>query len=318
MSRYLAFFCLLVLVLLSTSLVSAQAWTQESGRAYVKVSQSFASSSSRYDADGNVVPYNESTNGSFRDRSTYIYGEYGLTDRITFAASVPYKRLYVTDATFEPTFERESFAWGTASIAARYDIGPSLGLTPDNPTVLAANLGVSVPMGYTRNYDPSVGPGQLDFQATLNVGRSLWPFPGYVQAGLGYRRRTSSFGFSTATDCTGGQVDAEGHACLSDEDARRNYGDEFLFTAEGGVTLGPFLLQGLVDAHWSVSAPALPDEVTVIQPEGFELQRYVLVGAGVTVYGPLDFGLSLQAFTAAHAQNALGGRLVFIGLERKF
>ena len=103
-----------------------------------------------------------------------------------------------------------------------------------------------------------------------------------------------------------------------DEDVRRNYGDEFLFSAEGGVTLGPILLQGLVDAHWSVSNPTRPEGVLVIQPEGFEWQRYILVGVGVTVYGPLDFGLSLQAFGAAHAQNALGGSLIFLGLERKF
>jgi hypothetical protein len=78
------------------------------------------------------------------------------------------------------------------------------------------------------------------------------------------------------------------------------------------------LLQGLVDAHWSVSAPAPPEGATVILPEGFDLQRYILVGAGVTVYGPLDFGLSVQAFGALHAQNALGGSQVFVGLERKF
>lgn len=318
MGRLLFLACLTVLLLWSMPSAGAQAWTQEAGHAYVKVSQSFAAASSRYDADGTVVPYNETTNGSFRDRSTYLYGEFGVSSRLTFAASVPYKRLYVTDETFEPTFERESSAWGTAVVGARYDIGPSLGLSPNEPTVLAANLGVGIPMGYTRNYDPAVGPGQLDLQATLNVGRSFWPFPGYAQAGLGYRRRTSSFGFSTATVCMNDQVDGDGHACLPDEDARRSYGDEFLFSAEGGVTLGPVLFQALVDAHWSVSAPVPPEGVTVILPEGFELQRYILVGAGVTVYGPLGFGLSLQAFGAAHAQNTLGGSQIFVGLERKF
>ena len=318
MSRLLLYPCLMVPLLWGMPSVRAQAWTQEAGRVYVKVSQSFAAASSRYDADGTVVPYNETTNGSFRDRSTYFYGELGVTGQLTLAASVPYKRLYVTDETFEPTFERESSAWGTAVVGARYDIGPSLGLSPNDPTVLAANLGVGIPMGYTRNYDPAVGPGQLDLQATLNVGRSFWPFPGYAQAGLGYRRRTSSFGFSTATVCMNDQVDGDGHACLPDEDARRSYGDEFLFSAEGGVTLGPVLFQALVDAHWSVSAPVPPEGVTVILPEGFELQRYILVGAGVTVYGPLGFGLSLQAFGAAHAQNTLGGSQIFVGLERKF
>ena len=318
MSRLLFSPCLAALLLWGMPSAEAQAWTQEAGGAYVKVSQSFAAASSRYDADGTVVPYNATTNGSFRDRSTYIYGEIGVTGGLTLVASVPYKRIYVTDETFEPTFERESFAWGTAILGARYDIGPALGLSPDGPTVLAANLAVGIPMGYTRNYDPAVGPGQLDLQATLDIGRSLYPLPAYVQAGLGYRRRTSSFGFSAATDCIDGQMDADGRACLADEDARRSYGDEFLFSAEGGVTLGPVLFQGLVTTHWSVSAPAPAEGVTVILPEGFELQRYILVGAGVTVYGPLDFGLSVQAFGVVHAQNTLGGSQVFVGLERKF
>ncbi len=318
MKRFLAIVGLLWLLQGSVEPATAQAWAQEAGKVYAKVSQSFSSTKSRYDASGSVVPFDETTNGGFRERSTYFYGEVGVTDRLTVAISVPYKRLYVTDETFDPTFERESFAWGSASVAARYDIGPALGLAADNPTVLAANLGLSVPMGYTRNYDPAVGPGQLDIQATLNIGRSLWPFPGYVQAGVGYRRRTSSFGFSTATGCGNDLMDADGKSCLPDEDARRSYGDELLFSAEGGATLGPFLFQALVDAHWSVSAPAAPDSLATVQPEGFELQRYILVGVGATVQGPFGVGLSFQAFTAAHAQNALGGRLIFVGLERKF
>ncbi|MDX1438573.1 MAG: hypothetical protein R3284_01600, partial [Rubricoccaceae bacterium] len=280
--------------------------------------QGFSSTDERYSADGAVIPYNVNTEGAFADRSTYVYTEVGLTSRVTLVGQVSYKRLYVTDETFTPTFERRSFAWGTLGLGARVDIGPSFRLAEDALTRVAVNTKVSIPLGYTRNYNPAVGSGQADVEATINIGRSLWPLPGYVQAGVGYRYRTAFFGFSGVTDCTNG-TDQNGHACLPVEEADPDFGDEFLVTAEGGAQLGPVLLQLLVDAQWSFRDPASIEESEfVIQPEGFALQRYVRVGAGTTVYLPAELGVSFQVFAAAHAQNALRGAQYFLGVEKKF
>lgn len=313
MRRYLILFITLVV----GSKVAAQAWTQASGEAYFKVTQGFSIASERYDSSGNLVPYNINTQGEFRDRSTYGYAEVGVSDHTTFVGQLSYKRLYVTDESFSPAFERKSFAWGSVGLGARIDIGPSLQLDENSLTRLAVNLAASFPLGYTRNYDPAVGSGQVDLEATIDVGRSLWPLPGYVQAGVGYRYRTAFFGLSQTTVCENG-LDPNEHACLDEEGPQPDFGDELLVSAEGGMQLGPILLQALVDAQWSFRDPAsLDDAGTNVQPEAFELQRYVRVGAGATIYLPFDLGIGFQAFTAAHAQNALRGAQYFVGLEYK-
>ena len=189
----LRFVGLLLLSVLPLS-ATAQAWTQEAGHAYVRLIQGFASADERYDSDGTVLPYDQDTGGEVRDRSTYLYAELGVTDRLTVAGVLPYKRLTVTDPTLTPIFERRSYAWGDARLGLRYDLGGILSLD-DGPTVMALNVAAGLPLGYTRNYQPAVGPGQVDLEATLHVGRSLWPFPGYVQAGAGFRVRTPGFGF---------------------------------------------------------------------------------------------------------------------------
>lgn len=296
----------------------AQAWTQSSGEAYLKITQGFSSASERYDASGEIIPYNVNTNGAFRDRSTYAYAEVGISNDVTLIGKVAYKRLYVTDESFTPTFERSSFNWGSLGLGARIDLGTSLRVPEDALTRVALNVEVSLPMGYTRNFNPAVGPGQANVEASLDVGRSLWPLPGYVQAGVGYRYRTSFFGLSRLTACGNG-ADADGHACLPVEDSNPDYGDELTVSAEGGAQFGPVLLQVLADAQWSFRDPAsLEEQTSILQPEGFQLQRYVRVGAGVTIYGPLGLGLSAQVYTAAHAQNALRGAQYFFGVERKF
>ncbi|NNF58560.1 MAG: hypothetical protein HKN04_09980 [Rhodothermaceae bacterium] len=303
---------LLLLSILPLSAV-AQAWTQEAGRVYVRIIQGFASADERYDSDGTVLPYDQDTGGGVRDRSTYLYTELGLTDRLTVSGMLPYKRVTVTDPTFTPTFERRSYAWGDARLGLRYDLGSILGLN-DGPAVMALNVAAGLPLGYTRNYRPAVGPGQADLEAMLNVGRSLWPFPGYVQAGAGFRVRTAGFGLSTATTCENG-VDDEAHACLTDDEVRRDFGDEFLFSGEAGVALDFIEFQALIDAVWSATAPQAE---VVVQPEAFPRRRFVRVGAGVTVRGPAGIGLGVQVFVGAHAQNALKATEWFVGVERHF
>ena len=315
MLRSLALVVLLV-VGLGTEAGRAQAWTQDAGRAYLRIIQSVGGADERFDADGVIVPYDETTGGDFRDRSLYLYGEVGLTDGLTLVGLLPYKRLYVTDGSYTPAFERQSFAWGSAVAGLRFDIGPALGLDPEGPTVMAANVAVSLPMGYTRNYRPAVGPGQMDVQASMDIGRSLWPFPGYAQAGLGYRHRTAAYGLSNATACPR-TVDDEGHACLPDAEARRDYGDEFMLRAEAGLTPGPVLLQVLLDGAWSVGAPG-GDTTLPVLPQGFERQRLVRLGLGAGIQGPWGFGLGAQVMAPAYARNALKATEIFVGLEKRF
>ena len=88
--------------------------------------------------------------------------------------------------------------------------------------------------------------------------------------------------------------------------------------ADAAALLDRVLLQGLFDVVWSVQAPEEVVALEGVQPEAFPQQRYLRTGLGATflVFG--DTGLSVQAFTAPYARNALRAVEVFVGIETKF
>ena len=163
---------LLALLVLGLAPVHAgfgQAWVQPKGHAYVKLSRSNLTASEQYRFDGVRRPYADNVEGdAFFDESLYLYGEFGLTDNLTLVVLLPYKSLRVRDAAFD--YETEGF--GSVMIGLRTGINNLVGLTAEQHT-LAANFMLTLPSGYTRNFTPSVGPGQIDFQTTINYGISL-------------------------------------------------------------------------------------------------------------------------------------------------
>ncbi len=97
-----------------------------------------------------------------------------------------------------------------------------------------------------------------------------------------------------------------------------DYSDELLLKLEAGYTLfDRVLLQGLLDLVWAVNAPEPVASAVGVQPEAFPQQRYLRTGLGATfnVFG--ETGLSVQAFTAPYARNALRAVEVFVGIETK-
>ena len=308
---------LLFAISLAPSFVLGQAWTPEPGRAYLKIAQGFANASERYDADGNVVPYDPNTDGTpYRDRSLYLYGEVGLAPSLALYGTIPYKRLTVRDGGFDPEVEREASDLGSAVLGLRIGLDEAVGL--GEKSALAANLAFTLPLGYRRNFAPAVGAGQVDLQALVAYGRSFWPRPAYAQVGVGYRYRTSIFDLSRVVECPPSQPDDAPELCVADAGAEVEYSDELLAKAEVGYTLaGRLLVQGLVDVVWSVEKPEAIDAARGVQPEAFPQQRYIRTGLGATFYAFGDTGLSVQAFTAPYARNALRAVEVFVGIETR-
>ncbi len=163
-----------VLLLLGLpALAHAQAWTLPPGEVYLKVTQGFANASERYDANGDVVPYDPATDGTpFRDRSRYLYGEVGLAPKLTLFGTLPYKRLFITDGGFDVPVERQASDLGSAVLGLRIGLDEAIGVL-DERSALAANVALVVPLGYRRNYAPAVGPGQVDAQLLVAYGRSF-------------------------------------------------------------------------------------------------------------------------------------------------
>ncbi|MEM1043749.1 MAG: hypothetical protein AAGI91_14120 [Bacteroidota bacterium] len=314
--------CLLALVLLPLS-AHAQAWTQEPGRVYLKLTQGFANASERFDASGDVVPYDpalgEDADTPFRDRSRYLYGEVGLVPSLTLFGTIPYKRLFVREglAGTETPIERQSSDLGSAMLGLRVGLADAVGWS-ESLNTLAVNAALTLPLGYRRNVSPTVGPGQVDAQFLLSYGRSFWPVPAYGQAAIGYRHRTSVFDLSRIIDCPDAQPDDAEEVCVTDGGAEVDYSDELLLTLEAGYTFfDRLLLQGLLDVAWSLQEPEVVEAAIGLQPEAFPQQRLVRTGLGATVTLFGETGLSVQAFTAPYARNALRAVEVFVGIETR-
>ena len=283
----------------------AQAWPQAPGEAYVKLTLGNATASEQYRFDGARAPYADNVEGdAFFDESLYLYAEVGVSERLTLVAVVPYKTLRVLDA----AFEYESRGLGSVMLGLRTDLKDDFGLRGDRHA-LAANLLLTLPTGYTRNFTPSVGPGQVDYQGTLAYGLSLYPAPAYAQAALGYRYRSAFYGFSTTIDCQEGQ-DVN---CIAA--AEPKYDDELLFSAEAGLSLGRWaLLQLLGFGVWSNKVPDAETSFSARNPLPTR-QRYLKTGAGLTLYPIPRLGLSLQVFGTPTGRNTVRSTDAFFGIE---
>jgi len=285
---------------------SGQAWPKGKGDVYIKIAYGTSTASEQYTFDGRTKEYADNVaDDAFFDRSVYFYGEYGLTSTLTLTAALPYKRLIVRDA----AFRYRTYAFGTASIGLRYGLKEFVHALGDNDA-LAANVSLSVPTGYTRNYLPSAGAGQIDVDLSVSYGRSFYPIPAYVQAGVGYRYKTGFYDLSVAVPCQEG-VDKD---CFVDR--QPTFGDEVLFGIEGGYSFGSFVFANLMlRGAYSVTPPN----------EGFSVsnpiptrQRFIKTGATIAVK-PLEFlGISAQAFLTPYGLNTVNSFDLFLGLDVSF
>lgn len=302
----------LFLSLLCAAPATAQAWTMPRGDVYAKLTYGHVSAAEQYTFDGRTAPYFMGVDAdAFRDRSLYLYTEAGLTDDVTLVLMLPYKRMFVEDG----AFRYRTYAFGTASVGARLNLLSLLGGEASG-NALALNAAVLLPTGYTRNYTPSAGAGQVDAQAALGYGRSFWPLPAYAQAGVGYRHRTTAYGLSRAVACQEGR-DLD---CIMDR--RPAYGDEFFFSFEAGATPfgGGVLAQVLVNGVRSLETPTVGFSALNPLPTR---QRYLKAGGGLTLYpfklagaGRLEpLGLSVLYLVTPDGRNTIRSRDAYLGVE---
>lgn len=295
-----------ILLALLPAVLRAQAWPKGEGEGYIKISYGSSTASEQYTFDGRKKEYADNVaDDAFFDRSIYAYAEYGLTSNLTLTASLPYKRLIVRDA----AFRYRTFAFGTATVGGRFGLKDIIGGLGD-ADALAANFSISAPTGYTRNYLPSVGAGQVDMDLSVSYGRSFYPTPAYAQGGVGLRYRSGIYSLSTTIPCQEG-VDKD---CFTDR--MPDFGDELLFAVEGGYTFGDLLFVNLV-ARGSFSLTPPTEGFSVGNPIPTR-QRYIKTGATVAVR-PFDFlALSAQAFATPYGLNTVNSFDLFLGVDYSF
>ena len=180
------------------------------------------------------------------DQSISAYLEYGLLERLTLVATLPYKRLVYEktevkvfkSALLDTTITRihpDEIRSGLADLELRLRWR-----LLRNPAVVSLALGGKFPLGYDMDQDsigsldagglglgPSpvdgtdskvpLGTSERDIDMRLLVGKSLYPFPGYLTSTIGYRKRGGAFS------------------------------DELFYGLEAGVTYKRLLVKGVVE-----------------------------------------------------------------------
>jgi protein XagA len=155
-------------------LTQAGAWTPKSGAAYHKLAAYHFSSDRSFGARAPDLR-------SYSDTNLTYYFEYGLTDRLTFVSSIPYKRL---------SSERSSGTVRSTGIGD-IDLGLRYRLLQDGPLVLSTSWLLKAPYAYSSNAALPPGNGQVDFEGRLLFGYGLGS-NGYFGAELGYRYRAEA------------------------------------------------------------------------------------------------------------------------------
>lgn len=234
----------------------AGAWPQKRGGYYFKISANYFYTNKEYNYLGDKLPIFAERigfeNASFQDFNLTAYAEYGMTDRLTMIANLPFKVLnskrdkYLSQ---DILASKESlFTTGLADLAlfGRYAL-----IT--NPVALSLQGGVKLPLGYEKrpnNDGAPLGTGDLDYEGQILFGASLYPGPIYFTSGIGYRIRTGPL-----------------H-------------DEIVYSAEIGYTKNRFLFKINLDGIQNTSTP--PDfigmPVVTPLPGGGGVVPSVIVG----------------------------------------
>jgi hypothetical protein len=160
----------------------AGAWTQTHKGYYLKLTALSLSSRSNLDSLG--VEVDKPGMGQLTDLNLTAYIEYGLSKRLTLVAALPYKRLEDERAIADLIAIERTWGLGDLETRLRWKLR-------DTPLVASLAVGAKIPLGYAVDAETRVplGTGEVDGDIRLLLGRSLYPFPGYLTGEIGYRAR---------------------------------------------------------------------------------------------------------------------------------
>ncbi len=231
---FLTFVVILIPIIVPELLV-AGAWVQRKHGLYLKLSTSYLLTTKEFNHAGKRLNIFQERiifeDTSFRDFGVTAYLEYGLLDRLTLVANIPFKILtskrteIIGGGSLEQMATIHTSGLADFALLGRYAI-------LKNPLAISFQGGINIPLGYKArpsNDGPPLGTGNIDVEGHLLIGKSLYPLPAYLTAGLGYRRRTSAL-----------------H-------------DQILFNVEGGYSIGSVLIKVTLEGLKSTIAP--PDIV---------------------------------------------------------
>ncbi len=175
-------------ILLLASRVSAGAWPQEKGSGFYKLETSLIVADEYYLSNGDrqSIP-------TTKEWTIALYGEYGLTDRLTAILYWPMKSLAVNRQVgrlsgFEYAPGGSAAGPGDAQLGFRFNV------LKQTVSVWSLSFNVGVPTGQHSNREGLfTGDGEWNAAALVEYGLSLYPRPLYLAAQTGINLRSAGY-----------------------------------------------------------------------------------------------------------------------------
>lgn len=272
-------------------------WPQPKGKGYIKLSQSILRSRDYFAPDGSILPI--TTTSVY---STALYGEYGLTDRLTgllyaplFVRSTINRRVSTINGGEEPG---DAFD-GPGDL----ELGLKYGLITEGPVVLAASLWLHLPLGENVGGATELlqtGDGAFSQLLQVEASHSFYPAPFYASLGVGFRNRgTATFDYDLGQQ-------------------KLDYSDEFRWNGEVGWTPNARLLFAL---KWQ-QVVSLKNGGSGGQTGNSSLfgnnVAYFSITPEVSYTLPGGFGLGVAVGTAVSGRNILAAPNIGVGIHYTF
>lgn len=180
---------LLVLFLFAFNAQSQSGWTRKKNTYFIKTSLTIFSSDAYYNLDGIKL-----TTTQFNQQSVALYGEYGISDKLTAIVHFPMLKLNSYDNT------ETASGIGDLKIELKYallrkNIPLTLAVAPEFPTGSKNNYAQNKLSAIDQINLPT-GDGEFNVWTTLAASHSFYPVPAYVNLSTAYNYRTQYNGFS--------------------------------------------------------------------------------------------------------------------------
>lgn len=183
----------ILLLVATTSIFAGGPWPQKKGKGYFKLSEWWVVFDQHYTDAGRIDP--NITTGVF---NTSLYGEYGITDRLTAIINAPlisrnYNNNLVSLTTNEVLIQGESI-----NTIGDIDLSFKYGLTSHSNFPISISLLLGLPTGTTGGGtlgNLQTGDGEFNQMIQLDAGSGfkIGKTNAYISSYLGFNNRTREF-----------------------------------------------------------------------------------------------------------------------------
>jgi hypothetical protein len=172
-------------------------WLPEPGEGYVKAAGNHFESTGTRDVSGDSIE----PDFDYSHNALRLYADFGLAEHLGISASVPFVRSQNAERGSPTVYKKSGFgdldlAAQTGTTIEQLAISAVLeGRIPLYSETISADAPTPNSIGEFRTrYTPALGDGSYDVTAKLELGYSLYPFPGWISASVGPKVRFQGFG----------------------------------------------------------------------------------------------------------------------------